>query len=139
MLDRRIPEWLRHAPAPGVRGFATLAGCEAVARGMLISVFPLQVYRALGDARLVSSTYFWVGVISLLSSLLVPALNRAVPRRWLYSGAATLFVAGTLTATQGGIAVIAGLGMVTTATAALFVCFNAYVLDYIARVELGRC
>ena len=28
MHDRRIPEWLRHAPAPGVRGFATLAAME---------------------------------------------------------------------------------------------------------------
>lgn len=139
MLDRRIPEWLRHAPAPGVRGFAILAGCEAVARGILISVMPLMVYRALGDARLVSSVYFWVGVISLCASLLVPWLNRHVPRRWLYAGSCLLFAAGALVATQGGLAVVAALGMITTATAALFVCFNAYVLDYIARVELGRC
>jgi ACDE family multidrug resistance protein len=26
MHERRIPEWLRHAPAPSVRGFAVLAG-----------------------------------------------------------------------------------------------------------------
>mgnify|MGYP000326097960 CR=1 FL=1 len=43
MHDRRIPEWLRHAPAPSVRGFALLAGTEAVARGILISVFPLAI------------------------------------------------------------------------------------------------
>ena len=39
MHERRIPEWLRHAPAPSVRGFAMLAGVEAMARGILISVF----------------------------------------------------------------------------------------------------
>jgi hypothetical protein len=39
MHERRIPEWLRHAPAPSVRGFAMLAGAEAMARGILISVF----------------------------------------------------------------------------------------------------
>ena len=33
MFERRIPEWLRHAPTPSVRGFATLAGTEAMARG----------------------------------------------------------------------------------------------------------
>ena len=38
MHERRIPEWLRHAPAPSVRGFAVLAGAEAIARGVLILV-----------------------------------------------------------------------------------------------------
>ena len=84
MHDRRIPEWLRHAPAPGVRGFATLAAMEAVARGILVSVFPLAMYRALGDARLVSEVYFLVGLCSLFVGLSVPYLTRYVPRRWLY-------------------------------------------------------
>ena len=57
MLERRIPEWLRHAPAPSVRGFAILAGIEAVARGILVSVFPLAMYRALQDASVVSEVY----------------------------------------------------------------------------------
>ena len=44
MHERRIPEWVRHAPAPSVREFGLLAGFEAIVRGILISVFPLVMY-----------------------------------------------------------------------------------------------
>lgn len=139
MHERRIPEWLRHAPAPGVRGFAVLAGTEAVARGVLISVFPLAMYQAFQDAQVVSELYFLVGVLSLLIGLLVPYLIRFVPRRWVYSIGTLMFAAGALIAirdTPG--AVFAGLALITFAVVTTFVCFNAYVLDYVAKVELGR-
>ena len=139
MLQRRVPEWLRHAPAPGVKGFAVLAGCEAVARGILISVFPLAMYQQFQDASLVSEVYFLVGCLSLLVGLLVPWLNRFFPRRWLYSCAALLFFVGAALAALDERFIVAALVSSTVATVALFVCFNAYVLDYIARVELGRC
>ena len=45
MFQRRVPLWLRHAPTPSVRGVAVLAGTEAIFRGILISVFPLLMYR----------------------------------------------------------------------------------------------
>ncbi len=136
---RRIPEWLRHAPAPSVRGFAVLAGIEAVARGILISVFPLVMYRALQDAALVSEVYFAIGLASLAAGLMVPWLTRFVPRRWVYSAGAALFCAGALIAIQGSAgAVIAALLAINVAVVATFVCFNAYVLDYIAKIELGR-
>ena len=61
MHERRIPEWLRHAPAPSVRGFAVLAGTEAIARGILVSVFPLVMYQVLKDAAFVSAVYFAIG------------------------------------------------------------------------------
>ena len=51
MFERRIPEWVRHAPAPSVKGFASLAGLEAVVRGILISVFPVAMYDALKTLR----------------------------------------------------------------------------------------
>jgi MFS family permease len=140
MFERRIPEWLRHAPAPSVRGFAALAGCEAVARGMSISVFPVALYNALQDAALVSKIYLLVGLGSLLTGLLVPWLNRWVPRRWIYSVGASLFVLGCALASTGGTAaLIAALACTTLSTVITFVCFNAYVLDYIEKVELGRC
>ncbi|GGB87544.1 MFS transporter [Marivita lacus] len=140
MHERRIPEWLRHAPAPSVRGFAMLAAAEAVARGILISVFPLQMYRALQDAALVSQVYFMIGVMSLLTGLLVPFLARFVPRRWVYMAGASCFVAGSLLAIDGSApATIIGLLLISIATVTTFVCFNAYVLDYIAKIELGRC
>ncbi|MEW2911101.1 MFS transporter [Leisingera sp. JC11] len=140
MHERRIPEWLRHAPVPSVRDFGILAGLEAVVRGILISVFPLIMYRALGDAGLVSASYFAIGILSLLAGLMVPALIRLVPRRWAYSLGALMFVASAALAVEGSpVAVLAALALNTVAAVATFICFNAYVLDYIARVELGKC
>lgn len=140
MLQRRIPEWLRHAPAPSVRGFAVLAGIEAIARGILISVFPLAMYKVLQDASLVSEVYFVVGVASLIAGLMVPWLNRYVPRRWMYSIGAMLYAVGSLLAISNEpIMVVLALLLNTVAIVITFVCFNAYVLDYIAKIELGQC
>lgn len=139
MHERRIPEWLRHAPAPSVRGFAVLAGTEAIARGILISVFPVVMYNALNDARLVSQIYFSVGAVSLLIGLLIPFLIRFVPRRWVYVSGTLMFLSGTLASTiDAPVAAIAGLALTTSAVVTTFVCFNAYVLDHVAKIELGR-
>ena len=140
MFERRIPEWIRHAPAPSVRGFAMLAGFEAVARGILISVYPVAIYNALKDAALISSIYFCIGVVSLLVGLLVPFLNRFVPRRWMYGvGASGFVISAGLAVTGQPQMIVASLVLNSLATVTTFVCFNAYVLDYIARVELGKC
>lgn len=140
MFERRIPEWLRHAPAPTVRGFATLAAFEAVTRGILISVFPVAMYDALKDAALISSIYFGIGIVSLLTGLLVPFLNRWIPRRWLYGIGAMGFVIGSGLAILGSPEMIVlGLALNSLATVVTFVCFNAYVLDYISRIDLGKC
>lgn len=140
MFERRIPEWLRHAPAPSVRGFATLAAFEAITRGMLISVFPVAMYTALQDAALISSIYFAIGIVSLVVGLLVPFLIRFIPRRWMYALGATSFVIGSLLAVVGTAEMLVlALVLNSIATVTTFVCFNAYVLDYIARIELGKC
>lgn len=139
MLERRIPEWLRHAPTPGVRGFATLSGLEAVARGMLISVMPLTVYTILQDAQIVSKVYFLVGLLSLFSALLVPWITRFIPRRVLYPLGCLSFAAGSMLAISGNpAAVIGGLAMITVATVLCFITLNAYLLDYISKSDLGR-
>lgn len=139
MFERRIPEWLRHTPAPSVRGFATLAAFEAVARGILISVFPVAMYDALQDAAQISSIYFVIGIISLVAGLLVPFLNRYIPRRWMYAIGTLGYVVGSGLAVIGTPEMIV-LSLVLNSLAAVitFVCFNAYVLDYIARIELGN-
>jgi MFS transporter, ACDE family, multidrug resistance protein len=140
MHERRIPEWLRHAPAPSVRGFASLAAAEAVARGILISVFPLAMYNALQDAKIMSEAYFLIGVVSLFTGLMVPFVTRYLPRRWVYITGGLFFVAGSVLASTGApLAVVIGLGLNTMSTVITFVCFNAYVLDYIAKIQLGRC
>ena len=139
-FERRVPEWVRHAPAPGVRGFATLNGIEAMTRGILISVYPLAMYRAFGDAALVSTIYFCVGCISLICSLTIPRLTRTVPRRWVYTGGGCLYLVSAALAISGGPNALAlALLFNTVATVTVFVCLNAYVLDYISKVELGRC
>ena len=43
MFERSIPEWLRHAPVPSIRGFAVLSALEAMIRGFLVSVYPLAM------------------------------------------------------------------------------------------------
>lgn len=140
MFERRIPEWLRHAPTPSVQGFASLAGFEAVSRGILISVFPVAMYDTLQDAALISSIYFVIGVISLSTGLLIPFLNRFIPRRWMYVIGTLGFVLGAGLAVIGTPEmIVASLVLNSLAAVTTFVCFNAYVLDYIARVELGKC
>jgi hypothetical protein len=74
MLQRRIPQWLRHSPAPSVKGFAALAGIEAMSRVILISVFPLVIYRVYQDTGTVSQIYFFVGVASMMFGSVFPIL-----------------------------------------------------------------
>ena len=54
---------------------------DAVVRGTMLSVYPLLMYRAWGNAVVVSQWYFGIGVVSLLTALSVPALTRRMPRR----------------------------------------------------------
>jgi len=140
MFQRRVPEWLRHAPNPSVRGFALLAAIEAIVRGVVVSVFPLAMYRAFGDAGVVSQIYFLAGLTSLFCGLMVPWLTRFIPRRWMYSIGTMLFiVSGGLAIDGGPYTTALALVTYTIAVVTVFVCFNAYVLDYVARVELGKC
>jgi MFS family permease len=139
MFNRNLPLPLKHSPASRARGFAMLAGLDACVRGMLISVMPLVVYRALGDAALVSQLYFVVGVVSLVAGLLVPSLTRIIPRRWTYTLGTLLYVAGSGLAIAGGpVLMPAALLCFTVGTVTIFVCLNAYVLDYVARADLGH-
>ena len=140
MFQRRIPESLRHASTPGVKGFALLAAVESSARGILISVFPIVMYRAFGDAQTVSEIYLLVGVLSLAAALSSPWISRFIARRWLFTLAAIAMMCGGVCAAQGGTwSVPIGLAVMTVATVIITVCFNAYVMDYIARSALGEC
>jgi MFS family permease len=133
------PFALKHARTPKVEHFALLAGLEAAVRGMLISAMPLAVYRALGSAEATSQAYFIAGIVALLWGLMVPWATRHVPRRWMYSMGCGLYLAGMGLAILGApMAVALSVMCLAMATATTFVCFNAYVLDYISRAELGR-
>ena len=138
MFERSIPEWLRHSPTPSARGFAVLSALEAMIRGFLVSVYPLAMYRAFGDAALVSKLYFLIGLLSLAAGLLVPWLTRFLPRRWMYTAGVGLALTGCGLGMLGGQWIALALLCSTIATVTIFVCLNAYVLDYIARADLGR-
>ncbi len=139
MATRSIPFFLRHASAPRVEHFALLAGLDAAVRGVLISAMPLAVYDALGSAGATSLAYFLAGVVSLAWGLMVPWATRLIPRRWAYTGGVLLYLVGFALAVMGG-PVLMPLAVVsmTAATVTIFVCLNAYILDYVDRSDLGR-
>ncbi|NNJ76234.1 MAG: MFS transporter [Anderseniella sp.] len=138
MFDRSLTLRLRRAPAADVQRFALLSGIESMVRGMLVTVMPLSIYRAFPDTGTVSLIYFSVGVISLATGLMLPRLARYIPRRWMFTLGAGLFVLGNCLAIIGGNLLALGLLCNTIATVTVFLCLNAYVLDYIAKAELGR-
>ncbi len=146
MATRYVPLLLRHSPTPNVRSFALLSGLEAGVRGILISVMPLVLYQSTvdpatgqGNASLVSRIYFAIGLCSLVWGLMVPWATRHVPRRWVYTSGTILYLCGMGLALIGGtVAVALAILVNALATVTLFVCLNAYVLDYIQRAELGR-
>lgn len=139
-MDPQIP------PAPDLRPktvaihhFAILAGLEACVRGTLISTIPIAVYDAFGSAQNLSSVYFFSGVITLIWGLLVPRMTQIIPRRLVYMagclmylGSMSLFIQGTALTVQAAII------LMSMATVTCFVCFNAYVMDYVPRSELGQ-
>ena len=139
MASRFIPRFLVRSATPQVENFALLAGLDAAVRATVISVMPLAVYDALGNAGSVSRAYFIAGIVSLVWGLMVPWATRHLPRRWMYSvGVLMYLVAMALAAVGGKIAMPLALMAMAMATATVFVCFNSYVLDYVPRAELGR-
>jgi len=139
MYGNRNPAVVDQMPIPGVKAFAFLSALESTARGMLVSVLPIAMYRVFADAKLVSEIYFIIGMLSLTTALIVPGISRFVPRRWLYTIAISVYIVGA------GICIFVdnwllalGLGLMTLAVVVITVCFNAYVMDYIARAKLGE-
>ncbi len=139
MATRYLPLALTHSPTPRIEHFALLAGLEAAVRGVLISAMPLAVYQALGDAQSTSLVYFSAGVVALIWGLMVPWATRFIPRRWAYTAGCLLYLGGMTFAVIGTVwSVPLAVICMQMATATTFVCFNAYVLDYVDRANLGR-
>lgn len=139
MATRYLPLALTHSPTPRIEHFALLSGLDAAIRGILISTMPLVVYDALGDAQSTSVLYFVAGIVALIWGLMVPWATRRIPRRWAYTGGVVLYLVGN---TLGAIGTIWSVPMAlmcnAMATVTIFVCLNAYVLDYVDRANLGR-
>ncbi|MFP8778139.1 MFS transporter [Hydrogenophaga sp. RWCD_12] len=131
-------EPLRWPLAADVHGFAVLAGVEAVVRGTVLAVFPLLMYRAWGDAALVSQWYLSVGVVSLLTALLVPLLGRYLRRRRVYFVSVSMYLMGAALGAWGGKLTTLALLCHSIGAASSFVCFNAYVLEHVDKADFGR-
>jgi ACDE family multidrug resistance protein len=130
---------LSHAATPRLQHFALLAGLEAAVRGTLISTIPIAVYDAFGSAQNLSTVYFTAGVITLFWGLMVPRLTEIWPRRWVYSAGCVLYLISMVLFVMGtAFTVQIGIVIMSMATVTCFVCFNAYVLDYVPRADLGR-
>jgi predicted MFS family arabinose efflux permease len=139
MATRYLPLALRHSPTPRIEHFALLAGLDASIRGMLISTMPLVVYDALGDAQTTSLVFFLAGIVALVWGLMVPWATSKLPRRWVYTGGVALYLLGNALGAVGTVwTVPLALMCNAMATVTIFVCLNAYVLDYVERVDLGR-
>lgn len=139
MLAPRSPIYLSHAPTPKIKDFALLAALEAGIRGTLLSVMPVVIYRAFSDVVVVSHIYFLVGIASLCCGLMVPWLSRWVPRRWMFTLAGFAYLIG-LTLAMTGVPTLMACALFVNAvgTVTFTVCLNAYVLDYIHRMDIGR-
>ena len=139
MITPRSPLYLSHAPTPRVEHFAIIAALEAGFRGLLLSVMPLVAYRTWSDGQLISGVYLAVGIASLICGLMVPYASRFVPRRWLFTAAGLFYLIAIVLALMGSpSAVAASLLVKAVGTVTFSVTLSAYVLDYIARQDLGR-
>ncbi|MEZ5800760.1 MAG: hypothetical protein R3D29_10180 [Nitratireductor sp.] len=122
-----------------MQSFAILAAFEAASRAVVISVYPVLMYRSLGDAKTVSEFYFLIGLGSLVIALFTPWLNRLIPRRWLYTCGSIVMVSGGLTGLFGGLDLVPlAVFLNASALVVLTICFNAYVMDYIERHSMSR-
>ena len=134
-----IPLELTHPRVPKLQHFALLTGLDAAVRGSLISVMPLVVHEAMGTTQGSSQVYFFVGIVSLVWGLMVPWANRMMPRRWMYTSGGLMYLIGMALALLGTpLSVALSLGCNAMATVTIFVCLNAYVMDYVERSSLGR-
>jgi MFS family permease len=74
------------------------------------------------------------------AALLIPWAIRRIPRRWMFTAGALGYLIGPALMVSFGIALTPiALAIYAIASITVFVCLNAYVLDYIAQAELGRC
>jgi hypothetical protein len=139
MATRYLPLALTHSPTPRIEHFALLSGLDAAIRGILISTLPLVIYDALGTAQATSVIYFLSGIVALIWGLMVPWATRKIPRRWAYTGGVGLYLVGN---TLGALGTVWSVPLAVIcnqmATVTIFVCLNAYVLDYVDRANLGR-
>lgn len=138
MNTRPLADLIDRSFRPGVPGFALIAGLEAVVRGTTLSAFPLLMYHAYGNASLVSIFYFCVGLISLTTLMMAPQLTRFLPRSQVYQLGVSLYLVAALCGMIGGRLMGVALMANAMAAATAFICFNAYILDFLDKSEFSK-
>ncbi len=135
----RHPVWIQRVRKPGAEAFAILFALESLARALLATVIPLQIFSLLGDAWSVSLVFFVVSLVSLCGTFAVPWLVRKSARRFVYSAGAVLLAFAPVLLAMDGLGIqIAGMMIRVLAVVTLTVCLNLYIMDTIARRDLGH-
>ena len=121
------------------RTFLALFFLSAFAQTILLTVLPVEALRLFGSARELSLVYVLVGMCGIAGRLAIPSLTHRFGRpRILALGAGVLWLSCALLASDGGIALVFGLALNVFAIACFEIVLNIYVLDHVARSELGR-
>jgi ACDE family multidrug resistance protein len=116
-----------------------LFALESFARSLLTTVIPLEALRLLGDAQRVSLVFFLASSVSLCGTFAVPVLVRRIPRRWIYSGGASLLVLASALLAVGAVpTLLAGMIARVLGVVTMTIVVNLYIMDHIDRRELGR-
>ncbi|MBM3601247.1 MAG: MFS transporter [Alphaproteobacteria bacterium] len=119
--------------------FVGLYGLMTMAQMVTLTVLPLEAFRRLGDAQLVSALYVVVAIILLFGRLAVPWLGYRIGRRHVFAlGVALLLLSTGLLATGTSAGLIAGLICSALAFSTLDIVISHYILDQMPRHELGR-
>lgn len=121
------------------RIFGTLFFLAGVVQTILLTVLPVEALRVMGDAWTVSIVYVGVGVAGFFGRLAIPSLTRLLRRVGvLRVGAVSLSLSGLLLWSDTRVGLVLGLILFVFALACTEIVLNLYVLDYIARNEIGR-
>ena len=119
--------------------FAGLFFVQAMSRGILLSVLPLQAFSRLGNAQLTSSLFFAVAIGGILASLVMPMVIRKTGnhRAFLLGSSVMLLSAGLFSLDQVAY-FAAGLFFHSFAIASIEVSLTLYLLAAVPRRQLTR-
>jgi len=127
------------AAKPGALTFSALFFVESVARATLVTVLPLTAFTVFGDKETVSLVYTVVALLALCISFAIPALVRALSRRWTYTlGAVLIGLCGVLVGSGAGWAIPIAMLARTCGAAMLNITLSLFILDNIGRKDLVR-
>ena len=119
--------------------FASLFLLTVSCRTVLLAVIPLQALALLGSAQAVSVMFLLVSSLSVVTSLLLPALILRIRTRRAFHLAAAISILGSLLLAVPVLPVFV-LGMVCSAisTVAFELTLNLYIMHLILRRDIAR-